>query len=388
MPRISQVPKVKPPSELEKFFTIEMWESVFPYAKASAVFTHDSKPFWSHRKFIESVEWMNSHENPKMHGIFQYPDGSFNKYELAAFLANFQQETGEPSLTAPYPWGWPKAIPKGESHEGVCGGALAIMEGIVSQVYFEKPIFKGVAESTPQILSTTEKRVLDTADKSIGGIVQTFVQLNQPQFGLPNSGVVFQEGLAGVSDDGTLWGVDRPFSEYKKDDSRTYSSKGPYAQYGGRGSIQLSYNYNYSWCSMDLFGDYRLVRYPNLIITTDRENFNGDSYYWGFPGPNENGNNKLPENLNDTPEARILAIVTSMWFQMCAKSGRTITCHDAMDKPFEMGITSANMIINNQSGCSKSWAYDKVQFYKRICNIFKLPYEGTIICPPHPLSKL
>lgn len=387
---------------ISSWFTKQHWETIFPYAKASAVFTHDGEPFWRYEDFIASIEWMNNHPNPIFHGFgTDSSDNIINILEVCAFSGNFHQETGDPSISVPYPWGWPKVEPSGQTWEGSAGGALGILEGAIAQPFLGSlPTIKAERTGPTLQLSSTEKKVIATPENTITGVLTSMIQLNQPQFGLgtgTGNGAVFQPGLVAVSDNGTLWGDEprdtkfsvRPTSEYKQSTTdRNYSALGPYAQYGGRGAIQLSYNYNYSDCSMALFGDYRLAKYPNLIITTDRENFNGNSYYFGFPGPNPNGNNQLPYWIKaSTPPARMLAYITCFWFWMDRnRSGRKISCHECMLKPYTHGITGTNMIINNQSGCSSGWAANKNLYYKRICKILGVSEEiinKSIVCPPN-----
>jgi hypothetical protein len=290
----------------------------------------------------------------------------------------------------------------GDISEGNAGGALAILEGASGEPYFgESSQVQAELKSASLKLSPTEKRVLRVPEDTIGGIVRSLAQLNQPQFGLglgSGNGAVFLPKLVSVSDDGTLWGDDpineiigkvNPTKDYKYDLSdRRYSAMGPYAQYGGRGAVQLSYNYNYSECSIALFNDYRLVRFPNLIITTDRETFNGKPFYFGFPGPNLNGNNQLPQDIKaTTPNARVLAWLTSLWFWMDkSRSGRKMSCHQCMLEPFTYGITGCNLIINNDSGCTPGWAGKKVAYYRRISRILSIPnelVEKSIVCPPN-----
>jgi hypothetical protein len=177
-----------------------------------------------------------------------------------------------------------------------------------------------------------------------------------------------------------------------------------YIQYGGRGAIQLSYHYNYTFISIELFNDYRIVRYPNLLITTDRDTWNGFPLMFGFPGPNPDGRNKLPDYIaRTTPPARILAWMLSLVFWMKPRSGRWMSCHTAMQKPFEYGITTANQIVNNQTGCAwnkpydymnkthrdtiykqLNWASKKNVYYIRICKILGFDIDTikrSIVCP-------
>lgn len=389
------------PSNIEKYINNDLFELIFPYSKVSTVYTHDNEPFWRLEDLVEAIRWLNNNsENYKNFGT-DSSDHLVNVLEICAFLANFNQETGW-DLAVPYPYSYPKVNPSGEPWEGFAGGGLGILEGGAGEVYFgDSPPFEAEMASKPLKLSQREKQVLKVQEDKIGGLVRSLVQMNQPQFGLGSgtgNGAVFLPGYVSVSDDGTLWG-DAPVNEkvgkvYPTSQyilnlqDRRYASMGPYCQYSGRGAIQLSYNYNYSECSIALFGDYRLVKYPNLIITSDRETFNGKPYYFGFPGPNQGGNNELPEEIKrTTPSARVLAWLTSLWFWNDKnRSGRSMSCHQCMLEPQIYGITGCNLIINNDSGCQPGWAFKKNNYYRRITRIFGIPQditEKSIICPPN-----
>lgn len=388
--------------KLEDWFTEDHWEQIFPYSKASACFTHDSQPFWRRIDLINAIKWLNSHPNSMYHNFCEDShDHHINLLELCAFLANTHQETGDPSLTVPYPWAWPAIKPSGAKSDGSGGGCLAICEGVCGIATFGDTKLNGFLNSSSR-LSTNEMNVLGISDNIIHGAVMDYSPANQPNFGLgagTGAGAVFQPGLAAVSDDGTLYcdvpqtknlselQIIRPSSELqgKPITDRKYAALGLYARYGGRGAIQLSYNYNYSECSLALFGDYRLVRFPNLITTTDRQTWLGKPLYFGFPGQNRGGENRLPRDIEDTtPPARILAWATCLWFWMDRnRSGRKVSCHQAMLEPRRMGITTCNMIINNDSGCKNgTWAWNKNRYYERICNIMGINHNGTIVCPP------
>jgi hypothetical protein len=392
-------------SFLETFLTDALWQEIFPYSKASACFTHDNQPFWRREDFIAAVKWLNGHPNKAYHNFgSDSPDPLINKLEICSFLANTHQETGDPSLTVPYPWGWPKATPQGHKYEGPGGGCMAICEGVCPIATFGDQVMPGVLTGS-QSLTESERQILGVTQTIMNSSVGDLSPMSQPNFGLgagTGSGAVFQPGLVAVADDGTLYGDQpltrdpeeresiRPSSEVvgKPITDRKYSALGVYGRYGGRGAIQLSYNYNYSECSIALFGDYRLARFPNLIVTTDRENHLGISEYFGFPGPNPQGKNKLPSKIDaTTPPARILAWLTCLWFWMDnRRSGRFVSCHEAMSEPFRMGITTCNMIINNDSGCSQgTWAWKKNRYYERVCRIMGIPEDivvRSIICPP------
>lgn len=368
---------------IEEWFTEEIWTKIFPYIKCSSVWTHDNQPFWRYSDFLESIKYMNNHYKEDFHGFIDSDNLLTNKLEMASFLANFHQETGDPSIEAPYPWSYPKREKKGYSYEGHAGGGLAVMEGCSAQVVLDDPTPSSVMKKSIP-LSDLEKDIIGTDKESIKSIVASLKSINQPNFGLgmgTGSGVILKEHYQAVSDNGTLLKA----GSLQEGDPRSYTCLGPYCQYGGRGAIQLSYNYNYTDCSLALFDDFRLVQYPNLVITTDREKFNGFPFYFGFPGPYLNGANKLPREIErTTPPARRLAFITCLWFWMVPRSGRKISCHYSMINWKTYGITSCNMIINNQSGCSPSWAYNKILYYRRICKIFNIPddiVESSIVCP-------
>jgi hypothetical protein len=404
---IVPTPANGPAKSISSLFTQSHFEQIFPYAKASAVFTHDNQAFWTYSDFLTAVAWMNNHQNPIYHNFgTESADSNINLLELASFLGNFHQETGDPSLLAPYPWSWPKVLPQGKIYEGPAGGALAVMEGCISQPFIGTvPAISNQRQSAAISLTDNEKMVIGTTENTITGLVTSFVTLNQPSFGLgrgTGNGAVFQPGLVAVSEDGTLWGDDpvnqkvgpvNPSSGLVKDNANPrYASLTPCSQYGGRGAIQLSYNFNYSDCSIALFDDYRLAKYPNLIVTTDRVKFLDQPSYFGFPGPNPGGNNQLPSDISkDTPPARVLAWLVCFWFWMDRnRSGRKISCHQCMLEPTKYGITGCNMIVNNQSGCSTGWAYNKVVYYRRICKIFGIAdslVDTTIVCPPNPATN-
>jgi len=405
---------------VENNFTKEMFDVIFPYAGASAVFTHDGEPFYTYRNFIDSIDYLNKHPNPTLHNFGLTSDNTINMDELAAFLANVSQVTGNPEYTAPY-----SDKPQEQNYTALekskynAGGLVSIVEGISGNI---DPFVQQANHQVKLQLTGEQLNVIspDGLINSMYGYVKVdwFYDMNQPNFGLNielKGGAVFSDNtqdLAAVSDDGTLWiqkkgatsnspypdknynnGLDiktpYPVGNTEYSDNRSYIAMGPYAQYVGRGADQLSYNYNYSKCSLDIFGDFRLVQYPNLIVTTDRINLNKDkfsdlkpsaAYYFGFPGKNPGGDNKLPQNILDTtPSARILAWVTALWFWMMEKRDG-LTCHQAMLDSNKYGITMTNYIINNQLGCNPSeWVGKKVAYYKRICKIFNI--TPIINCP-------
>lgn len=381
--KITLTLNIKPSDSL---FTEDEWVEIFPYHKISAVWAHDNKPFWTYEDFMRSIEYINKHE--KLKGFCNSGDYLTDRLELASFLGNFQQESGDPSIMSPYPWSYPKNLPEGKVTDGPSGGAFSIMEGVAPTMVLGDDKIPYVLKSTVK-LTKKEQDIIKTSETVIRGYVSSLTGINQPGFGLGSGsggGAVFQDGLFSVSDDGTLWGNDILPKPSISD--RKYACLGPICQYGGRGAIQLSYNYNYTWCSKDLFGDYRLVQYPNLITTTDRKKFNGKPFYFGFPGVNPGGDNQLPKEIEDTtPPARELAFITGLWFWMTNRSGRDISCNYSMKNWKTHGISSCNMIVNNQSGeIPGSWASKKIDYYRRVCKIFKIPdniVDQSIVFPAH-----
>ena len=231
--------------------------------------------------FISAVNWMNNHQNKQFHGF------GTTKLEVAAFLANVAQETGDPSLQIPYPYSWPKPAPRTgpEFNNSGAGGLTCLIEGcataLVTYPQGTKCPVSGVIIKPITLTDFNRSLIGIDTGTILAAYITDFKGVNQPGFGLANA--TFQPGLAAVSNEGVLYTSSPKTSETAK----------VFAQYSGSGAIQLSYNYNYSYCSMDLFGDQRLVKYPNLIVTSDRDTFNGFPEIFGFPGPNPNGANQL-----------------------------------------------------------------------------------------------
>ncbi len=399
-PSPTPVPAPSGKIPVKSWFTQEHWDKIFPYADLSAVYCPtDKKPFWTYQDFIASIEWMDNVPDARFHGFGTSADILTNKLEVAAFLGNYQQETADPSITAPYPWLYPKAGEIQGPEKGPAGGGLCVIEGLAPLVVAHK---KGTSSPFTGTLMTTMTTFRDTVKKTIGlrdddvisCVIKDYNSVYQPNFGLgigTGTGAVFQPGLVAVSDDATLYGdqprstkdIIKPVKELVRSTSdRKFACLGTYCGYGGRGAIQLSYNFNYSDCSIDLFKDYRLVKYPNLLVTTDRDTWNGVPSVFGFPGTNEGGKNKLPDDISaTTPPARILAWTTCFWFWMIPRSGRSISCHQCMLPPYK-NITMTNLIVNNQTGLVPgTWAEKKLLYYKRICDILGISWEGTIYEP-------
>ncbi len=394
-------------SRISTWLTQEVFDKIFPYADCSAVYCPDNQPFWRLQDFLQAIDFLEKVSNVSLRGFASGGDASSVKLEVAAFLANFQQECGDGSLLAPYPWLWPKAAVQVGPEFGPAGGAVCIAEGLLPVIAPHKvnevcpwsgPMSVTLKNNMRQVARNT---IGLRSDDTLSCVVQNVKTSFQPQFGLgtgTGTGVILnQPGLAGVSDDGTLYGDNIslqqdstavPVKELSKASGRKAAAMGTYACYGGRGAIQLSYNYNYTYASLDLFSDYRLVRYPNLLITVDRETFSGQPSVFGFPGPMPNGANKLPLNVaTSTPPARIMAWVSGLWFWMKRHQGKKVSCHEAMKLYTQYGITACNVIVNNQSGLTAgTWAAKKIEYYKRVCAILGISSDNTIVTPASVLA--
>jgi len=119
-------------SYIASWLTPELFTRIFPYACISSVYTHNNTPFWDLVSFISAVNWMNNHQNKQFHGF------GTTKLEVAAFLANVAQETGDPSLQIPYPYSWPKPAPRTgpEFNNSGAGGLTCLIEGTSCSYFF------------------------------------------------------------------------------------------------------------------------------------------------------------------------------------------------------------------------------------------------------------
>lgn len=406
MASITQLPTSFYP--VNRWFTPVLFDSIFPYAVASSVYACDGQPFWRYADFVNAIGWLNMHPNRDYHGFGAGGAHTINQLEVAAFLANTHQETGDPSLLAPYPWAYPPITTDVGVAKGPAGGLLSVIEGSAPIISF--PDANGACPFGGKVynLSPTAAALVGTPKLCVG--VNSLATVKQAAFGFgagTNTGCVMQPGLVAVTGNGTLYGnnpqsintaawnrvqpfVANPTGAALENPALACPSNQTSCQYSGRGAIQLSYNFNYTDCSMALFGDYRLAKWPNLLITTDRNNptnlpgmtnidQNTLNLVFGFPGG-------LPDEVkNTTPPARMLAWITALWFWMDKhRSGFSFSCHDAMQDPTHKGITTVNLIVNNDSGCQNgSWAWNKNQYYQRICGILGVDWAGTIVCPAY-----
>lgn len=431
-------------------FTESMWNNIFPYTVVSSLWTTDNTPYWNYNSLMDAIDFLDNHSNPKFNGFASSNSNPLiNKLELCAFLANMQQEVGEPTLIVPsdfnlcnsnelcqenswcdtnhpcstdcnqvcnmktqwtgeckcspgYEWNSDvkKCTEGGKIPDdktvcnnnnlcnGSAGGGIQLIEGalITNIIVSEKGKY-----SFPESLNVKNCKIDAT--------IPNLKDANQPGFGLGSSSISLSTGvnLAAVSSDGTLYTStidystftksnfwDSPWNTQHNHDTECKNDKTSakcncldgdiFCQYGGRGAIQLSYYFNYSPCSLELFGDFRLIIWPNLIIGTN----NGGTVI------------DIPEDvLKDTPDPKILGWLTCFWFWMTNRSKYPFSSHDSMQKGY--GITCVNSIVNGQSGCTEgTWAYEKNKYFKRICHAFKIS-ENDIInnikCPIDPNCK-
>ncbi|CAE8586964.1 unnamed protein product [Polarella glacialis] len=412
-------------------FDQQAFDRVFPFATVSSVWTsnpYDSRvvkgsPFWNYESFLTAIDIMEASPIPMFHGFASSnADPKVNAMELAAFLANMQQETGEPALVVPKTYdlcllggsclkdGWCDAThpcPDGCSQKcimktqwsgqctctsgtewnatdkrcedpnkppvvidptcneantvcnGPAGGAVNLIEGALVSAIMPSP----APAPFPFPAQLNQSCGMKAAAPQMKGA-------DQPGFGLPKC--AFEEtNSACVSSDGTLWTgpIDKSAftpsrfwgaSWNKQTQGWKSACQGQQTdkcicqngtigcQYGGRGAIQLSYWYNYNQASLDLFGDFRLIVWPNLIIGLEY------GKVLEIPG----------DVLSDTPAPPVMAWLTCFWFWMTHRSGYSFSAHDAMQLGY--GITCVNMIINGQAGCSPGeWATEKNVFFIR-----------------------
>ena len=431
-------PLPPPKTPIKQWFTAEHFNKVFPYSFATSVFTPDGSPFYTYDGFMNAIAFLESLPNTKMHAFCTASnDQRINMNEMAAFLGNMQQETGDPSLVVPYPWHCPntgtqtcvkdgdqcggsgyvgptnccfsnsKCTSSGAFYSGCqnqggapdgrkSGGGIFLVEGVLELIQ-STPL----ANNKPvNITNQTVSDALGCTTMYINGGTITpntnrglFFTGNPPKFAPTDGGCVMQGGYTCVSSNGTIYGdatyVDNQTSPYKNlfpvkvlhstcangDGSCSCVSDDLTCEYVGRGPTQLTGNINYQSCSLALFGDLRLIKYPNLLNTIDLNNYqnNGGTFYtneqknklFGMPG-----NNIPPEIINSTPDARILIWATNIWFWMdTCRSGRTMSCHQCMLDPTNYGISAVGCLVNANPACGATQSYTKYLYYKSICTI-------------------
>ena len=410
-----------PPTKLTQWFTPELFDSLMPYSGISAIYADDGQPFYTHEAFMSAIDFMNNHENKDYHGFGTSGSDEQNKLELAAFFANIAEEIGTGAITFPNCGDTPTNLPAAVI-PGALGGGVATIEGALP-AFDQQSGSAGCASPSMPIKNTTgatkitgcdtlcvtgagytplESRSLNPSPTSTnlnsGGCV--FNALLDKKTGLPiNSGF---SNYACVSSSGQLWQgnpssvqalITNSKTKHLFDDIKTATYKSltecasddptcrcmtwDYAcQYPGRGPTQLTGNINYTDCSLGLFKDIRLVKWPNLMTATNRESEPANTYIdmcskttkpsekckslFTFPGAI-----KLPQEIiDDTPPARVLTWLSTLYFWMDKnRSQASISCHDAVLDP-TLGFSCATDIING-NGCKAA----KLDYYPGICAV-------------------
>ena len=410
-----------PPTKLTQWFTPEKFDNLMPYSGISAIYADDGQPFYTHEAFMSAIDIMNNHENKDYHGFGTSGSDEQNKLELAAFFANIAEEIGTGAITYANCGDTPTNLPAAVI-PGALGGGVATIEGALP-AFDQQSGSAGCASPSIPIKNTTgatkitgcdtlcvtgagytplEARSLNPSPTSTnlnsGGCV--FNAILDEKTGLPiNSGF---SNYACVSSSGQLWQgnpssvqalITNSKTKHLFDDIKTATYKSltecaaddptcrcmtwDYAcQYPGRGPTQLTGNVNYTDCSLGLFNDIRLVKWPNLMTATNRESEPANTYIdmcskttkpsekckslFTFPGAI-----KLPQEIiDDTPPARVLTWLSTLYFWMDKnRSQASISCHDAVLDP-TLGFSCATDIING-NGCLAA----KLDYYPGICAV-------------------
>ena len=337
-------PLPSPGTPITKWFTEEHFNKVFPYAFATSVFTTDNSPFYTYTGFMNAIDFLETLSNKDMHGFCsESADQRINLNEMAAFLGNMQQETGDPTIVVPYPWSCPydgvkscvkdgdqcggkgysgptnccfsnsKCVQSGDFYSGctnqggspngrVAGGGLFLVEGVTELIGSTKS--PGYFPYNMNNKTIEDEIMCSTMYLNGGSLIPNtnrglFFTGSPPKFAETDGGCVMQGGFTCVSSDGTIYGnseyTDKQTSQYKNlfpvkilpltcdsgDKSCSCVDKDLTCEYVGRGPTQLTGNANYQACSLALFGDLRLVKYSNLLNTMDRSSplSNGSQYF-------------------------------------------------------------------------------------------------------------
>lgn len=421
-----------PQSRVSDWFLKELFDQFTPYAGISSIYADDGEPFYTFEDFMEAISIMDTYPRPYK-GFASSGTLEQNKREMAAFFANAAEEIGTGS---PAPAKCPPPPPmqsrrnrynssrhnsRLDNTSGSLGSCVVITEG-------SKPDFYG---SNEEACGANQQQVKNTAagkinmgcdDFCLSGV--DFVpnparMLNPPT--LTDGGCLFniqknakgepidsgQSSYACVSSSGKLWtgnpsdvaslitnpatkdlftvntATKESLDACAANDKDCRCLQDDFAcQYIGRGATQLTGNINYTDCSLMLYKDLRLVKWPNLLITTDRTGATRENNVYmkqcimgghtqeqcnsmfAFPG-----GDLPPVILETTHSARVLAWLTSLFFWMdTARSGKTLSCHQAMLND-DLGFSCAAIIING-NGCTKD--QPKLLYYPILCDILKV----------------
>lgn len=148
----------------------------------------------------------------------------------------------------------------------------------------------------------------------------------------------------------------------EKNPSSSYCSPSPTypcaagKQYYGRGPIQLSWNYNYGQCGKAIGVD--LLNNPDLVATDPVISFKTALWFWMTP---------------QSPKPSCHNVITGIWKPSAAdqSAGRVA------------GYGATTNIINGGLECGQGWkaqVEDRIGFYKRYCDIFKVGYGNNLDC--------
>ena len=426
-----------PTGGLGAWFTSNLFNKLAPYAEISSVFAEDGMPLYTHADLLKAVDYMNTLPNPDYHGFGTSGTEEQNKRELAAFFANAAEEIGmnaDGPVCAPSPVqtqtrpGFRSRLKTRAACErvvsppapGAFGSCTAATEGAL-------PAFSGTAEAQcsngaaalplPEVTNGCTGLCLDMVGFTPNPNRGLFPNKDVNGFSPSDGGCIFNYGgtdvgfgkYACVSSSGKLWVGSQStakenitnkdtakFFEFTEATPASLNACGAddpdcrclandfSCQYVGRGPTQLTGTPNYTDCSLALYGDYRLVQWPNLITTVDRNSDGRNSLYYQkcvasgrsakecsslftFPG------SVPPEILSSTHDARVLLWLTTLFFWMDKyRSGYNgLSCHDAILDD-DIGFSCvANIINNNGCGCDGSNQFNskKLRYYPGLCAI-------------------
>lgn len=452
-----------PESKVSEWFSKELFDQLTPYAGISSIYADDGKPFYTYEDFMDAISIMDTYPRPYK-GFASSGTLEQNKREMAAFFANAAEEigTGSPApakCTPPPPMQSRRNRYNSSRYytsksdvdrtSGSLGSCTATTEGAL-------PAFSGSNEeacgANQLLVKNTDagKTNMGCNNFCLASVSFTpnparSLNPSSSKTNLVDGGCIFnslvangkpvdsgQSSYACVSSSGKLWtgmpsdvaslitnpdtkdlftvntATAQSLMACAEDDGDCRCLPNDFAcQYVGRGPTQLTGNINYTDCSLVLYQDLRLVKWPNLLTTTDRtatthENnaymqkcimdghtLNDCNSLFAFAG------GPLPAViLNTTHSARVLAWLTTLFFWMdTARSGKQLSCHQAMLND-DLGFSCAAFIING-NGCTED--QPKLLYYPIICGILKVDpgklctttpgFDPTDFCANPPPTK-
>ena len=423
------------PTSLRSWFTQEKFDQITPSIGISSIYADDGKPVYTYTDFMTAVDNMNKLKYKDYHNFGT--DSKVmdqNKREIAAFFANAAEEIGTGISTPPLNC---KAAPSihnktkrktsanraakslnlsEDIKDGALGSCIATTEGALPVFYGNNTDTCSSGETTIQNTATEQQTGCQTlcltnvslttnADRGLSPTA-TDVHLQGCDINLDglDSG---KAAYACVASNGQLWQgnpsildklIINPETKdlFLGDNIKVATRDSLLAcplddpscrclpndfgcQYVGRGPTQLTGNVNYTDCSLALFDDIRLVKWPNLITATNRETSPSNEYIkmcvtkkLGTLQECQSSfafSSSLPLIIKTTtPPARVLLWMTAIFFWMDKhRSVAQISSHDAMLDD-ELGFSCAANIING-NGCYKA---PKITYYPEICNILEV----------------